>query len=238
MWTRKELKQRAKDALRGHYWLALAAVLVVSVIAVICTNASQMLFGLNTSFNVISQAASGEEMLVLLMEKAPSIFGSYIVSLLVTIFFMYPLTVGLVSFFIRAARGEHSLSNIWSGFKGNYKNVVWTIFKRDLFVYLWSLLFVIPGIIKSFQYAMAEYILADNPDMRSKEVLLMSREMMKGNKWRYFVLELSFIGWLLLGSLVFGVGTLFVAPYMQATLTQFYLEMKSPKSEQYYEIEK
>lgn len=232
MWTRKDLKLRAKDALRGHYWLALAAVLVTSVLAVICTNASQMVFGVNASMDAISQAASPEEMLMLLIEKAPSISGSYVISLLVSIFFLYPLSVGLVSFFIRAAKGEHSLSNIWSGFKGNYKNVVWTIFKRDLFVYLWSLLFVIPGIIKSFQYAMAEYILAENPDMPSKEVLLTSKEMMKGNKWKYFVLALSFIGWLLLGSLVFGIGTLFVVPYMQATFVQFYLEIKSQKSAQ------
>ena len=94
-----------------------------------------------------------------------------------------------------------------------------------IFVFLWSLLFVIPGIIGSFRYAMAPYILRDNPGMTPSEALKRSKEMMVGNKWRLFCLQFSFIGWLILSALTFGVLSLWVIPYMGMSQALFYEEL-------------
>ena len=85
---------------------------------------------------------------------------------------------------------------ILDGFRsGHYGNIVLTMFLRDLYIVLWTLLFIVPGIVKSYEYMMVPYILAENPGMDQKEVFQISREMMNGQKWNAFVLDLSFIGW-------------------------------------------
>ena len=92
---------------------------------------------------------------------------------------------------------------------------------------LWSLLFVIPGIIATYSYSMSFYILRDNPDMDANAARKASIEMMKGNKWKLFCLELSFIGWMLLSMLTFGILLLWVGPYMETAKAAFYEELKA-----------
>ena len=96
----------------------------------------------------------------------------------------------------------------------------------NIFIFLWSLLFVIPGIIKSFSYAQMPYILMDHPEMGWKEALEESKRMMNGHKMDYFVLLLSFIPWLLLCGITFGIAFLYVGPYMQMTCVNFYRGLK------------
>ena len=107
----------------------------------------------------------------------------------------------------------------------------WAAFKvsffTGLFTFLWSLLLVIPGIIKAFGYSMAMYILAENPDMPAREALKKSEAMMKGHKMELFVLYLSFLGWLLLCCVTFGIASVYVAPLMSATFANFYNNIKS-----------
>lgn len=110
-------------------------------------------------------------------------------------------------------------------FKINYVNTLTTYLLKMVFIFLWSLLFIIPGIIKRFSYAMTEFILVDNPKLTANEAITKSKEMMNGNKWRYFLLHLSFIGWYLLSILTFGIGFVFLAPYIKAAETAFYLEL-------------
>ncbi len=231
MWTRSGLKMSAKGVLRGNYWISLAAVLIVGIITSVFSGLYAT--GLREYMTSYSQMMLGnisiEEFENTVASMSGKLIRAYITALIVSIFIFGPLAVGSVKFFLKSAQGESSLGNIWSGFKTNYLHVVWTLFKRDLFVALWSLLFLIPGIIKSYQYVMVEYILADNPDISSHDALVQSREMMKGNKWRFFVLQLSFLGWLALGALACGLGTVFVTPYMQATYVQFYLSVKPQK---------
>lgn len=92
----------------------------------------------------------------------------------------------------------------------------------SIFVFLWSLLFVIPGIVKAYAYSMAYYIKLDHPDYGWNACITASRQMMDGHKWEKFVLDLSFLGWIIVGSLCLGVGTLWVTPYMEAANAQFY----------------
>lgn len=98
-------------------------------------------------------------------------------------------------------------------------------FLTTLYIILWSLLFIIPGIIKAFGYAMTPFIMADNPDMSAREAIAASTELMDGHKGDLFVLGLTFIGWELLCLLSFGIGYLWLNPYMNATYAAFYREI-------------
>ncbi len=105
-------------------------------------------------------------------------------------------------------------------------------FLRGLYVFLWSLLFIIPGIIASYSYAMTPYILMENPDMTASQAIAASKELMKGNKWRLFCLGFSFIGWSLLCAVTLGIGMLFLRPYMEAAGAAFYREIKWERMKQ------
>ncbi len=94
-----------------------------------------------------------------------------------------------------------------------------------LFIFLWSLLLIIPGIVASYRYAMAPYLLAQNPEMGVMEAIDRSKQMMRGYKWRLFCLHLSFIGWIFLGFLSCGIGLLWVNPYISAAEAAFYLQV-------------
>ena len=98
----------------------------------------------------------------------------------------------------------------------------WLRLRPSIFIFLWSLLFVIPGIIKSYSYSMSNFIMAENPEMSAKEAMEVSMEMMRGNKWRLFCLELSFIGWGILCLFTLGIGYLWLNPYINASLAAFY----------------
>lgn len=87
---------------------------------------------------------------------------------------------------------------------------------------LWTLLLIIPGIVKSYEYRLVPYILSEEPYLPSDEVISKSRDMTDGHKWDMFVLDLSFLGWHLLGYLFFGIGSIFVHPYEQATYAKLY----------------
>lgn len=114
----------------------------------------------------------------------------------------------------------------------NHFGKFWASFKVTflvgLFTALWSLLFVIPGIVKGFSYSMAMYILAENPEMPALEAISRSKAMMNGHKLELFVLGLSFIGWMLLCTITCGIAFIWVGPYMNATMVNFYNSIKAP----------
>lgn len=162
-----------------------------------------------------------------------------------------PLTVGLALFFIRLTRqSEPPLSSVFEPL-GNFVNTFIMYLVKSIFIFLWSLLFIIPGIVKSYAYAMSEYIMADDPSVEGMQAIDISKEMMKGKKGRLFCLQFSFIGWTLLPVavmiaaaaltpffpvlgillLVFSViGTiilgLFLEPYVYAATAAFYEDAK------------
>ena len=117
--------------------------------------------------------------------------------------------------------------NIGYAFDVEYKNIVKIMFFRDLYLLLWTLLFVIPGIIKYYEYRMVPYILAENPQMPKNQVFVESRQMMDGQKWSTFLLDLSFLGWDILGVMTGGILTLFyVQPYKDATGAALYERLR------------
>ena len=133
-----------------------------------------------------------------------------------------PLSLGLVIFYLNVTRkSEAEIGNMFAGFKNFIKALLaWLLV--GIFTFLWSLLFIIPGIIKSYSYSMTMYVLADNPDMDPSDAIKKSMELMQGNKWRLFCLQFSFIGWILLSMLTFGILMFWVQPYMQAATAEFY----------------
>ena len=103
-------------------------------------------------------------------------------------------------------------------------------FLRGLYVFLWSLLFVIPGIVKGYAYAMTPFIMAENPDMTANEAITASRELMDGHKGELFILDLTFIGWDLLAALSLNLGHLALNPYKNAAYAAFYKDLTTPKT--------
>ena len=144
---------------------------------------------------------------------------------LAVLFIVVPLEVGLCSFFLKLSNkeGAEVLSPFKDTFDSSYTRKLGGSLWMALWVFIWSLLFWIPGIVKSFSYAMTPYILADCPEVSATEALKISQRMMKGHKGELFMLQLSFIGWYILSGLTFGLLTFFyVLPYQQATLAEYY----------------
>ena len=148
-----------------------------------------------------------------------------------------PLSIGMIYIYLDVTYGDEvEISKLFDGFKMTGKSIALFLWML-LFIFLWSLLFYIPGIIKSYSYSMAFYILAENPDMTAREAIDESRRIMDGHKWEYFVLQLSFILWILLVMVTFGLAAIYVEPYMQLTNTNFYHNIKrqpAPVAEEVY----
>ena len=144
-----------------------------------------------------------------------------------------PLEYGQAYIFLKQARDRQpvQLGDMFRGFQDDFGGTFLIGFLSQLFVALWSLLFLIPGIVKSYAYSMAYYVKLDHPDYGWKACIDESRRLMDGHKWEKFVLDLSFLGWILVGALCLGVGTLWVTPYMAATEAQFYEYVRSCAAE-------
>ena len=156
----------------------------------------------------------------------------FIVIAAIHAFLFNPLEAGTARFFVRNLNDKAEIRELAYCYDHGYLNVVKTVFLRDLYIVLWGLLLIIPGIIKSYEYRMVNYILAENPEMNTKDVFAMSRDMMRGNKWRAFVLDLSFIGWHLLSLITIGLaGIFYVFPYRNMTNAALYEFLRYGRNE-------
>jgi uncharacterized membrane protein len=136
------------------------------------------------------------------------------------------MIVGYSKYNLKVVRKENSeISDIFDGFNV-FGKALWLQIITAFFIYLWSMLLVIPGIVKSFAYSMAQFFLAENHALTAREALKSSKEIMNGKKGKLFYLYLTFIGWFLLGSLSFGIGYLWIVPYFYATTAAFYEDAK------------
>lgn len=143
-----------------------------------------------------------------------------------------PLLVGQAIYLIdmiESGSDGKKIELVIEGFKRSFVNSFLAVLLTGIFTFLWSLLFIIPGIIKSLAYAMTPYIIAENPEIDAMKAIDMSQEMMRGHKMELFMLHLSFIGWYLLGIITFGVGMFFLMPYVQTSVANFYLELRGKK---------
>ncbi len=133
-----------------------------------------------------------------------------------------PIRIGYTKYRLQCARGDCNIKHLFFAFGSSYLNIVKVTALETAFLFLWSLLLVIPGIVKSYEYMMIDYLLAEDPNIDWSEAFRISKQMMYGYKWQAFVLSLSFIGWAILASVTV-VGFVFLRPYIDATNTQLYL---------------
>ncbi len=137
-----------------------------------------------------------------------------------------PLVVGFCFMTLKIVRGQKGdFVDLFSQFN-NFSNLLVWYLLYNIFIFLWSLLFFIPGIVKSLAYSMSPYILADNPEVGGNEAITKSREMMDGHKTEFFLLNLSFIGYIILSIFTFGILLIWLIPYMEASKAEFYTRLK------------
>ncbi|WP_050615070.1 DUF975 family protein [Bacillus testis] len=152
----------------------------------------------------------------------------YVISIL-----LFPITVAVEWFFLSISRKENpAVDMIFTGYEqGNFARTLGTQLLRNIYIFFWSLLFIIPAIIKSFSYMLTNYLMKDYPGLKYNAAITLSRKIMDGNKGRAFILQLTFLGWALLCLLTLGIGFIFLAPYMNAANAHFYRIVK----EEYFE---
>lgn len=224
MWTRKELKEKALPAFKANYWVSVVAALVIGLFAAAGGSSSRHSSSNGTDGSAIGMA--GLYVLAILIAALVAVSVVIVVKILIG----NALIVGAQKVFINneTTPDDAQIGKIVFVFSNGYwGNVTLTMFLKDLFTGLWTLLFVIPGIIKSYEYRMIPYLLADNPEMTHQEAFAKSKEMMNGQKWNAFVLDLSFIGWFILTVLTLGIlGVFYVYPYFYQTSAELYLTLK------------
>ena len=143
------------------------------------------------------------------------------------LFIAGPMSVGISMFSLSLSRNENArLEQIFEGFR-NYGTVLGAYLLMAVFIILWALLLIIPGIIAAIAYSQTFYILAEDDTIGSMEALRKSKEMMNGYKWKYFCLGLRFIGWVLVCVLTLGIGVLWLSPYIQVSYAKFYEDLKT-----------
>ena len=149
------------------------------------------------------------------------------VGILASLFITGHLVLGLAIFFLNYSRKEEAnVNQLFDGFK-DYGRTLGTYLLFSLYIFLWALLFIIPGIIAQIGYSQVWFILAEDDQISPNDALKKSKEMMYGYKMQFFLLGLSFIGWLLLAILTCGIGLLWVIPYMQTANAKFYEDLKA-----------
>jgi uncharacterized membrane protein len=231
MWTRELIKTRAKAVLKTNYWEAFLVSLVVGI-ASGGFNIRVSNNGNGYNLQVTNGVILSEEQIRSFLAVSLITLVVFFITISLKIFLGYCLEVGGRKFFIKAAEGESKIGYLGLGFrKEYYSDILITMLLRSIYTFLWTLLFIIPGIIKSYAYSMVPYILADNPNIGYKRAIELSNQMTQGEKLNMFILDLSFLGWYLLGMLVCCIGVIFVPPYDYATKAELYLILRKQSIE-------
>ena len=225
MWNRQQVKEQAKLIMKRNYW----KMFVVTLLTGILTGGKTTIIERAQDF--ASNNLSYDAQPIFYSSNFQYIFYSFIsvasiLGILYTIFIGNVIVVGKNGYFIKNNNENPELSEVFKGFKGNYLNVVKILFLMDLKTLLWLFLFIVPGVIKAYEYSMIPYLLAENPNLSADEAFSLSKQMTTRQKMDLFVLDLSFLGWIILGLICCGVGILFVLPYPEATRAEVYLILK------------
>ncbi len=211
--TNTYFKEKAREQLKGQYWIAFYIKIITLMPTILFVAIA--VFGMTFIESVLADSP--------FLGLLPPLIG-----------FIFALTHAnllagrchyLLSL-VRETEGNHELTLLLKGFKENYEAPSHTFLYSKLFVLLWSLLLIVPGIVKMFSYSMAYYIVADNYKIGAPASLTASKEMMDGHKLRLFKLYLSFSGWFLLTIPTLFIGLFFLMPYVDLAVANFYEELK------------
>ncbi len=229
----KDFRASARSALKGKWGLAVGAGFLASIFGV---GGASFSFNVDDGPGVSGDAGSIDEIAQAVEKYLPLILGFILIAFLVGFVIglawsavASTVNVGYCRFNLELIDGKPgSINTLFSYFSHFWKAFV-TEFLRNLYIFLWFLLFIIPGIIATYNYALAPYIIAEDTEISSSDALRKSKELMYGNRWRLFCLEISFIGWHMLALLTFGISSLWVNPYQSAAIADFYREISGTR---------
>lgn len=237
-----DFRELARKALSGKWGSAVLTTLVASILgADIMVSGGSSTTGITNSVTNVVNQGSGDSssydgldgiLSSISLTSMTYILGAVMVAvsvLLIVGLIQYVIgsfvSLGLIQYNLDLIDGKDvEFGQIFSK-ASMFGKAFWLRLRMGIFTFLWTLLFIIPGIIKSYAYSMSGFILTENPEMTAKEAMQVSEKMMVGNKWRLFCLQFSFIGWQILCILSLGIGSLWLTPYTNAATAAFYDEI-------------
>lgn len=215
----RDIKERARESLAGNWFVAIVASFIATIFGAtgggVSSSSSE-----EVDFSKLSELSPNELIATL------AVFGGFLLlGVIVSLILTSLVSVGYAQFNIDLIDGDKPrIGTLFSKVKQ-----IGTIILANLMIFirvlLGTFLFVIPGIIAVYKYAMVNYIIAENPGISAREALERSKEIMRGNKFRFFLLGLSFFGWAHVVVLTLGIAGIWVVPYMQASYASFYREI-------------
>jgi len=218
--TASDLRARARQSLQGNYWTAVAAAFVAAIFGSLVAGGG---FSIDIDVDTIKQ----------LFGKVPKLLAVYLsvvgsfagVLSLVTLILGGVVQLGYAKYLLKQYDGQTGeVKDLFSMFQMFTQGFLQALL-RAIYTFLWALLFVIPGIVKAYSYAMTPFILVEHPEMTANEAITASKELMNGHKGELFWLDLTFIGWNLLCALTLGIGVFFLNPYTNAAHAAFYRDL-------------
>lgn len=225
--TYSDIRARARETLRGHWGISVAAAFVAAVFGSLMVSSGNVV-------QIVEKIA--EDAPPRLAAVITLIAGGTLAMNLVRLILGGVVQLGYSKFLLSQQDGkEYCVKDLFSQFD-RFSVGFLQAFLRGLYALLWGLLLIIPGIIKQYSYSMTPFILADHPELTAKDAIYRSMELMKGHKGELFTLGLTFIGWELLNCLTLGIGSFWLNPYKNAAYAVFYRELVSASRETYAEI--
>lgn len=232
----KDFRQMAREALRGRWLWAVLAGVVAAIFGVTEGFLPDINVQMQGGTPHINAELLGQTVSLDGFMREPA-FGSLLVGgatflvllglaiALVQLILGGIVAAGYAKYNLELIDGQEVGADTLFAYFPQWKTMLIANILQTVYVLLWTLLFIIPGIIAAYRYSMTYFILAENPELTASEAISRSKELMNGNKWRLFCLEFSFIGWALLAALTMGIGNLFLTPYTQAANAAFYRDI-------------
>ena len=234
-----DFRSLARSALKGKWGLAVIAGLLAGVLGAVSVNGPEVNLDIGDSGIHVAFELAGQQIFTTATGWSPQFTGLLLggavylilVALVMAVAFHIlgsVIEVGYARFNLELVdrKKEPELATLFQFFT-YWKTTAVTRLLQGLYIFAWSLLLIVPGIIAGYSYAMTGKILAEHPELTATEAINRSKEMMAGNRWRLFCLDLSFIGWEILSSLTMGIGNLWLTPYKQAAKAAFYREISA-----------
>lgn len=234
----EDFRRIARNALTNKWFIAVAVGLVASILGGISGGGPEFKVNIDGSnismnFNVAGQTIKSigtnggvdSEVGAFILASLPIIIIASLFAAVIYFVLGGFIGVGYAKFNLNLVDKKNAAFETLFEYFSHWKTTTIARLLRALYVFLWSLLFIIPGIVAGFSYAMTDYILAEDPELTADEAISQSKSIMMGNKWRFFCLQFSFIGWDILATLAFGIGHLWLTPYKQAAYAAFYREV-------------
>ena len=237
MFNSSTIKAAAKERMKQNHWMLVLVTFIASLLGGVVSSGGAGGFNFNyntgtegdatTMWGEVPEEARAAILVILLVAAGVALIAS-VLSIAYSVFVASVVRVGLCSWLLRFYRGENpKVGELFAPFKRQYMQTVRVMFVTDLHIFLWSLLFIIPGIVKGYAYMMVPYLLHDNPNLTPKQAREISERMTMGYKADLFWLGLSFIGWHLLASLTCGIlNVLYVTPWVQLSYAAAYEDLK------------